>query len=368
MTKLKRTSAVLVAVFVCVLFFGCGKSGYVLTYNALTWDSVAGEAGYKIYHGETLLADTADNAYIFRLAAGNHSIGLYSYMNGKDKKIAEFTYSVPELSEKTYASAEQFEAEQTSDESYFSAAQHLVIDYRGSDVVRDTFNKAINLAASVKKVSILADRRTTVNANFVIQKRQADIEFELENIILQGNADVENTIAYGEDASESEGSVIIKLFGSYNAIYCGYLPPSGANGQNSAMFQHGGTGGAGADGGSAVRGKSVYIISEGDAVFAGGNGGNGGKGGNASGINCVGSGGRGGNGGDAIKADEVKLFMLKGAFSATGGKGGAGGKRGDTVNGGLINNRTDGADGKDGAGAAAGEKTALRGSFGEERQ
>ena len=311
MTKLKRTSAVLVAVFVCVLFFGCGKSGYVLTYNALTygrghrrvhgksgyvltynaltWDAVAGEAGYKIYDGETLLADTADNAYIFRLAAGNHSIGLYSYMNGKDKKIAEFTYSVPELSEKTYASAEQFEAEQTSDESYFSAAQHLVIDYRGSDVVRDTFNKAINLAASVKKVSILADRRTTVNANFVIQKRQADIEFELENIILQGNADVENTIAYGEDASESEGSVIIKLFGSYNAIYCGYLPPSGANGQNSAMFQHGGT-------------------------------------------------------------------------------GGASGKRGDTVNGGLINNRTDGADGKDGAGAAAGEKTALRGSFGEERQ
>ena len=60
--------------------------------------------------------------------------------------------------------------------------------------------------------------------------------------------------------------------------------------------------------------------------------------------------------------------MLKGAFSAAGGKGGAGGKRGDTVNGGLINNRTDGADGKDGAGAAAGEKTALRGSFGEERQ
>ncbi len=368
MTKLKRTAAVFIAVLACVLFLGCSNSNYTLTYNALMWDTVTGEEGYKIYDGETLLIDTADNACILRLAAGNHTIGLHSYGKGKSMKIAEFSYSVPELSEKTYTDAEQFEAEQASDESYFSAAKHLVIDYRGTDVVRDSFTKPINLAASVKKVSILADKRTTVNANFVIQKRQDDIEFELENIILQGNKEVENTIAYGEGASDSAGSLIIKLFGSYNAIYCGYLPPSGANGANSAMFQHGGTGGAGAAGGSAVRGKSVCIISEGDAVFVGGNGGSGGKGGNASGINCVGSGGKGGDGGDAVRADAVKLFMLKGTFSATGGTGGAGGKRGDTHNGGLINNRTDGADGQAGTGVAAGEKTALRGSFGEEQQ
>lgn len=368
MKKLKWTAAVLVAVFSGMLFFGCSQGSlYTLTYNALTWDTVIGEEGYKIYDGETLLVDTADNACLLRLAPGNHTIALHSYGKGRSMKFAEFSYFVPELSEKTYTSAEQFEAEQTSDESYFSAAQHLIIDYRGTDVVRDAFTKAINLTSSVKKVSILADKRTTVNANFVIQKRQSDIEFELENIILQGNTDVENTIAYDEEASDSEGSIVIKLFGSYNAIYCGYLPPSGADGENSALFQHGGTGGAGGDGGSAVRGNSVCIISEGDAVFAGGNGGNGGKGGNASGLNCVGSGGRGGNGGDAIKADKVQLFMLNGTFSATGGKGGAGGKRGDTYNGGLINNRTDGADGANGAGTAAGEKIALRGSFEEEQ-
>lgn len=333
--------ASLVLVSAVMLTAGCGGKSYTLTYNALSWDEVKGADGYRVYDGDALIGETTDTAFLLREDAGQHNIRLVSYKGDKDKEICNFSYSVPALSEKAYTCAAEFEEEQTSEQSYFSAAQHLKIDYTGSEKTTDSFSKVINLANNVKKVSIVSDRRITVRASFVIQKRTEDIEFELENVVLQGLQTQQYAISYDGGYTASSGCLILKLFGIYNSVLSGYIAPKGEDGERSDWFQHGGTGGAGGDGGN---------------------------GGNASGLNKVGSGGKGGNGGNAVTGTKFSLFMLNGAFSASGGKGGDGGKRGDPVDsGGLTSERYDGKDGTDGTGLAVTEKIALRGDFGEDK-
>lgn len=358
----------LVLVSAVMLTAGCGGKSYTLTYNALSWDEVKGADGYRVYDGDALIGETTDTAFLLREDAGQHNIRLVSYKGDKDKEICNFSYSVPALSEKAYTCAAEFEEEQTSEQSYFSAAQHLKIDYTGSEKTTDSFSKVINLTSNVKKVSIVSDRRITVRASFVIQKRTEDIEFELENVVLQGLQTQQYAISYDGGYQASSGCLILKLFGIYNSVLSGYIAPKGEDGERSDWFKHGGTGGAGGDGGGAISAGEIYVISEGDAVFTGGNGGDGGNGGNASGLNKVGSGGKGGNGGNAVTGTKLSLFMLNGAFSASGGKGGDGGKRGDPVDsGGLTSERYDGKDGTDGTGLAVTEKIALRGDFGEDK-
>lgn len=367
----KKILRFLLAAFVLVsavmLTAGCGGKSYTLTYNALSWDEVKGADGYRVYDGDALIGETTDTAFLLREDAGQHNIRLVSYKGDKDKEICNFSYSVPALSEKAYTCAAEFEEEQTSEQSYFSAAQHLKIDYTGSEKTTDSFSKVINLTSNVKKVSIVSDRRITVRASFVIQKRTEDIEFELENVVLHGLQTQQYAISYDGGYTASSGCLILKFFGIYNSVLSGYIAPKGEDGERSDWFQHGGTGGAGGDGGGAISAGEIYVISEGDAVFTGGNGGDGGNGGNASGLNKVGSGGKGGNGGNAVTGTKFSLFMLNGAFSASGGKGGDGGKRGDPVDsGGLTSERYDGKAGADGTGLAVTEKIALRGNFGEE--
>ena len=358
----------LVLVSAVMLTAGCGGKSYTLTYNALSWDEVKNADGYRVYDGDALIGETTDTAFLLREDAGQHNIRLVSYKGDKDKEICNFSYSVPALSEKAYTCAAEFEEEQTSEQSYFSAAQHLKIDYTGSEKTTDSFSKVINLTSNVKKVSIVSDRRITVRASFVIQKRTEDIEFELENVVLHGLQTQQYAISYDGGYTASSGCLILKLFGIYNSVLSGYIAPKGEDGERSDWFQHGGTGGAGGDGGGAISAGEIYVISEGDAVFTGGNGGDGGNGGNASGLNKVGSGGKGGNGGNAVTGTKISLFMLNGAFSASGGKGGDGGKRGDPVDsGGLTSGRHDGKDGTDGTGLAVTEKIALRGDFGEDK-
>lgn len=360
--------ASLVLVSAVMLTAGCGGKTYTLTYNALSWDAVKGADGYRVYDGDALIGETTDTAFLLREDAGQHNIRLVSYKGDKDKEICNFSYSVPVLSEKAYTCAAEFEEEQTSEQSYFSAAQHLKLDYTGSEKTTDSFSKVINLASNVKKVSIISDRRITVRASFIIQKRTEDIEFELENVVLQGLQTQQYAISYDGGYQASSGCLILKLFGIYNSVLSGYIAPKGEDGKRSDWFQHGETGGAGAMGGGAISAGEIYVISEGDAVFTGGNGGDGGNGGNASGLNKVGSGGKGGNGGNAVTGTKFTLFMLNGAFSASGGKGGDGGKRGDPVDsGGLTSDRYDGKDGTDGTGLAVTEKIALRGDFGEDK-
>ena len=368
----KKILRFLLASFVLVsavmLTAGCGGKSYTLTYNALSWDEVKSADGYRVYDGDALIGETTDTAFLLREDAGQHNIRLVSYKGDKDKEICNFSYSVPALSEKAYTCAAEFEEEQTSEQSYFSAAQHLKIDYTGSEKTTDSFLKVINLTSNVKKVSIVSDRRITVRASFVIQKRTEDIEFELENVVLHGLQTQQYAISYDGGYTASSGCLILKLFGIYNSVLSGYIAPKGEDGERSDWFQHGGTGGAGGDGGGAISAGEIYVISEGDAVFTGGNGGDGGNGGNASGINKVGSGGKGGNGGNAVTGTKFSLFMLNGAFSASGGKGGDGGKRGNPVDsGGLTSERYDGKAGADGTGLAVTEKIALRGDFGEDK-
>ena len=65
------------------------------------------------------------------------------------------------IRDRAYTCAAEFEEEQTSEQSYFSAAQHLKIDYTGSEKTTDSFSKVINLANNVKKVSIVSYHRIT---------------------------------------------------------------------------------------------------------------------------------------------------------------------------------------------------------------
>lgn len=365
---LKILTVFLALIAAVTLSAGCTGKSHTLTYNALSWEEVKNAEGYRIYDGDALIGETTDTAFLLRPDAGQHNIRLESFEGEKSKQIAEFSYSVPALSEKIYNGADAFEEEQTSEESYFSAAQHLKIDYTGSGKAGDEFTKVINLASNVRKVSIISDRRITVRASFVIQKRTEDIEFELENIVLQGLENEQYAISYDGGYTASSGCLILKLFGVYNAVLCGYVAPKGEDGERSGWFKHGETGGNGGDGGGAISAGEIYVISEGDAVFTGGNGGIGGNGGDAGGINKVGNGGNGGKGGNAVTGTKFSLFMLNGAFSASGGSGGTGGKRGNPVDsGGLTSDRYDGKAGADGTGLAVTEKIALRGDFGEDK-
>ena len=249
--------ASLVLVSAVMLTAGCGGKSYTLTYNALSWDEVKGADGYRVYDGDALIGETTDTAFLLREDAGQHNIRLVSYKGDKDKEICNFSYSVPALSEKAYTCAAEFEEEQTSEQSYFSAAQHLKIDYTGSEKTTDSFSKVINLANNVKKVSIVSDRRITVRASFVIQKRTEDIEFELENVVLHGLQTQQYAISYDGGYTASSGCLILKLFGIYNSVLSGYIAPKGEDGERSDLFQHGGTGGAGGDGGGARSGGEI---------------------------------------------------------------------------------------------------------------
>ncbi len=173
---------------------------------------------------------------------------------------------MPALSEKAYTCAAEFEEEQTSEQSYFSAAQHLKIDYTGSEKTTDSFSKVINLTSNVRKVSIISDRRITVRASFVIQKRTEDIEFELENVVLHGLQTQQYAISYDGGYQASSGCLILKLFGIYNSVLSGYIAPKGEDGERSDWFQHGGTGGAGGEGGcGGAKGPGANSLGSNDA-------------------------------------------------------------------------------------------------------
>ena len=253
---LKILTVFLALIAAVTLSAGCTGKSHTLTYNALSWEEVKNAEVYRIYDGDTVIGETTDTAFLLRPDAGQHNIRLESFEGEKSKQIAEFSYSVPALSEKIYNGADAFEEEQTSEESYFSAAQHLKIDYTGSGKAGDEFTKVINLASNVRKVSIISDRRITVRASFVIQKRTEDIEFELENIVLHGLQTQQYAISYDGGYQASSGCLILKLFGIYNSVLSGYIAPKGEDGERSDWFQHGGTGGEGGCGGAKGPGKN----------------------------------------------------------------------------------------------------------------
>ena len=338
---LKILTVFLALIAAVTLSAGCTGKSHTLTYNALSWDEVKGADGYRVYDGDTVIGETTDTAFLLRPDAGQHNIRLVSYKGDKDKEICNFSYSVPALSEKIYNGADAFEEEQTSEESYFSAAQHLKIDYTGSGKAGDEFTKVINLASNVRKVSIISDRRITVRASFVIQKRTEDIEFELENIVLQGLQTQQYAISYDGGYTASSGCLILKLFGVYNAVLCGYVAPGGEDGERSGWFKHGETGGNGGDGGGAISAGEIYVISEGDAVFTGGHGGD------------------GGNGGSGITAEKVFVNVSTGKpLKAAGGEGGSGGAKGAGANSLGSNDAEDGSKGT----PVVGEQIIIKGS------
>lgn len=125
---------------------------------------------------------------------------------------------------------------------------------------------------------------------------------------------------------------------------------------------------AGCTGGGAISAGEIYVISEGDAVFTGGNGGigsNGGTGGEAKKglfgiyINEGGHGGDGGNGGSGITAEKVFVNVSTGKpLKAAGGEGGSGGAKGAGANS-LGNN--DAEDGSKGT-PVVGEQIIIKGS------
>lgn len=242
---LKILTVFLALIAAVTLSAGCTGKSHTLTYNALSWEEVKNAEGYRIYDGDTVIGETTDTAFLLREDAGQHNIRLVSYKGDKDKEICNFSYSVPALSEKAYTCAAEFEEEQTSEQSYFSAVQHLKIDYTGSEKTTDSFSKVINLASNVRKVSIISDRRITVRASFVIQKRTEDIEFELENVVLHGLQTQQYAISYDGGYQASSGCLILKLFGIYNSVLSGYIAPKGEDGERSGWFKHGETGGAG---------------------------------------------------------------------------------------------------------------------------
>ena len=92
---------------------------------------------------------------------------------------------------------------------------------------------------SYTPLSIVSDRRITVRASFVIQKRTEDIEFELENVVLQGLQTQQYAISYDGGYQASSGCLILKLFGIYNSVLSGYIAPKGEDGERSDWFKHG---------------------------------------------------------------------------------------------------------------------------------
>lgn len=339
--------AVLAAVC-AIAMSGCtGKDKFAQLYGGVTWKE---SGAVRIYDGEELVAEPSadEDAYVLRLGTGEHAIRI---VNGKNKEVAAFTYSVPKGTVREYASAADLQAEY-NDGIYFTAAEHLRLDYTDSGKSSDAFTEAIHLGANVRKVSIVSDARMRLTASFVLQARKQDIEFELENVELTGQSDTVSVIGYEEGASTANHTLVLRTFGIYNAIKCGYYAPSGSKGADSAVLQHGGNGGTGATGGNAVAAGNVAIVAAGDLLLQGGNGGRGGDGGSADGANQRGNGGNGGAGGSAIACDKLQLFAL-GNVTATGGVGGEGGKKGVRNSGWDLSPRSDGSAGAQGAGIMA---------------
>lgn len=355
------TAAVIVGACMLVGCDAIGKHLYTEYYGAVTWVTTKADEGTRIYSDGEVIGEFAKgvDASILRLPEGEHEIEIKGYKGEKEAKTARFTYSVPKLSKAVYHGSDEFTAEQEDgNEYFFYEAQHLILDYQGSGVTSDRFDKTINIASTVKKVSILSDKRLDLTASFTILKRNEDIEFELENVNLRGSKNSEYVIDYDGNPQDSGGGLILKAFGTYNSVISNYSAPDGTKGDDDGFFKHATSGTAGGNGGGAVRANKLVIISEHDIAFSASDGGNGGAGGNASGFNKSGNGGSGGNGGNAVSSATVELFLLDGKIVATGGKGGNGGKGGS---GGGSN----GANGALGLGIQAETKTELYGSFGE---
>ena len=343
--------ALLAAVVLMFSLAGCG-GGVTVNYSAVEWKG----DGAKIYDGETLVGETVTNAYLLRLAGGEHTITL----KRGDKQFASFSYTVPTLTEKVYKSAAELETEHGG-EIYFNEAEHLVLDFRGSSVRSDAFSAPVHLASNVKKVSVLADSRFTLTCSFIIQQRADDITFEFERIVLFGLSTEPNAIGYADGATP-QGKLILSFFGVGNSVSSGFAAKNGRSGSDKGWIGTGGNGENGENGGCAVKGGEIVILSETDVAFNGTNGGNGGNGGDATVLAKAGNGGNGGNGGAAIEGTSVTLFMVEGVFTATAGTGGKAGSAGGRALGGAGSN---GKAGTTPAGVTAETKDALRGSFNE---
>ena len=345
------------------VFCGCdiiNNRMYKENYGALTWVTTKVDEGTRIYaNGDLVESFPQDkNAYILRLDKGTYDIEIKGFKGEKEIRTAKFQYVVPSLTETRYTSSEEFAADQDRrDEYFFYQSQHLILDYRGTGISSDSISARINIAKTVKKVSILSDKRMNLNASFLILKRDDDIEFELENIHLTGLRNSKYVIDYDGDEVESvgEGLLVIKAFGSTNSIASKYSASDGVNGENGQGIVHATSGTPGEKGGGAIRANKLLLISEKDFAVSAYNGGNGGNGGEKGSITVSGYGGNGGDGGDAISCDTIQLFILDGKFNAVGGKGGKGGRGGT--------GKSDGSSGSEGVGVRANTKTELFGSF-----
>ena len=345
-------AALLLAGTLSLSLVGCTKRVQV-NYNAVEWKG----GGAQIYDGETLVAETVTNAHLLRLEAGTHSLSLRR--NGK--KFADFEYTVPELTATVCTGSDDASLSAYGDGIYFSASEHLILDYRTAVERDDAFSAPIYLAENVKKVSVLASRTFRLQCSFILQRRAQDIEFEFEKINLVGLSDIQHAIAYDDEVTPG-GKIILSFFGGGNSIASGFVAKNGRNGSDKGWIGTGGNGENGENGGCAVKGGEIVILSETDVVFSGTNGGNGGNGGDATVLAKAGNGGNGGNGGAAIEGTSVTLFMVDGVFTATAGNGGKAGSAGGRALGGA------GSTGKAGttpANVNAETKDALRGSFGE---
>lgn len=351
------------------LMSGCdaiSKHLYTEYYGALTWVTTDVEEGTRLYADGAVIGEYAKgvDAAILRLPEGNHEIEIVSYKGDKESKTVGFNYNVPQLSKSVFSSGAEFASSQEEgDEYFFYENQHLVFDYRNTGLTSDRIDKRINIASTVKKVSILSDAKIDLEASFLILKRNEDIEFELENVNLRGLKNTEYVIDYDGSPQESGGGLILKAFGARNSVQSGYKASNGARGEHSQGFafgKHATSGTAGGNGGGAVRANKFIIISEHDAAFSASDGGKGGDGGDADGANNSGNGGSGGKGGNAVECVTAELFLLDGNLIASGGKGGVGGSGGK----GGIRDGGNGAIGADGVGINAQTKTELYGSFG----
>ena len=328
---------------------GCGGGEASLFYNALSWNA-AGEGPYLVYDGETLLAET-DVPAVLLPRAGGRTVTVYRSENGERGKLLHTVqYDGPVYGEKVFCGSEELEGYVRDGAVYLYGAQHFVFDY-GKKAL-DVFPGVVYVASDVKKLTFRSEGRVTVQADICIRARTDAFELELENVTLQGAGERHAAVSFDEGAEDT--ALILGLYGLYNAVLCGYNAEDGADGHADGFLVHGGNGGAGETGGSAVRVDTLLLLSQSDARFSGGGGGDGGNGGDASGLNSHGSGGRGGDGGSAIVCDKLEYFLL-GTVEAAGGPGGKGGKEGS---GGLTFERGPGADGDAGIGISAAETIA----------
>lgn len=345
-------AALLAAVTLSLSLVGCG-GGVNVNYNAVEWKG----GGAQIYDGETLLAETVTNACLLRLDAGTHSLSL----RRDGKAFANFEYTVPRMTETVCSGSDDQKLSVYGDGIYFSASEHLILDYRTAAARDDAFPAPIYLAENVKKVSVLASRTFMLHCSFILQRRAQDVEFEFERINLVGLDDVQHAIAFDDEVTP-QGKIILSFFGNGNSIASGFEAANDKNGSDQGWVGTGGNGGNGENGGCAVKGGEIVILSETDVAFTGTNGGNGGNGGDATVLAKAGNGGNGGNGGAAIEGTSVTLFMVEGVFTATAGTGGKAGSAGGRALGGAGSN---GSAGITPESVNAESKEALRGSFGE---